>query len=211
MQESIELAKRLEGLHTLETIQKALGVRRATAIRLMCQLRKAGLVTTSGGGKQPRWYRIATVPQQKIGSPGLYETINKYSPIKLAARAEHRIVGRELGVEEAIIRAINSKSLRVIIASLALFNHITDWSELYKLAREANVKRKVGALYDVARTAVRVRRMDGRIRSWLKISRESKFIIPRSKSKDFLSIQKEWSVFIPLNKSDLEAYAEWSR
>lgn len=213
MKESIvKLAKELEGMQTIETIQKKLKIVRSTAIKKIHILRKYGLAKTSGGGKQKRIYTITPFPQMKRGFPGLYDIINEYSPIKLATTAEYRMLSKKLTIEEAIIRAINTKSIRVIIASLALFRHVKDWSRLYRFAKKHNVRRKVGALYDVARKIIRVRKMTKRVRkNLLKGEEKDKFIVANVKSKDFLDIQKKWKIFVPLNRADLMRYREWSR
>lgn len=204
------MAKRLEGLKTITVIQNMLNIRKSTAIKYVHYLRKAGFVETSGGGKELRWYRISIVKKPKIGYPSLYETINKYSPVKLRAAFEHRIMRRRLTVEETIIRAILTKDIRTIISSLALFNHVKNWSRLYNYAKNGKVCRKAGALYDIARTKMRVRRMDKRIRNKLLNAKDKEmYIIRYAKSKNFIEIQKRWNVFIPLNKADLGAYDEW--
>ncbi len=205
---ALEIAKKLRGMHTVNTIMKKMGVSRSTAIKTVHELRKKGLVKTSGGGKKPRLYRIYTVPQVKVGGRGLYDTINKYSRIKLAAPYKHRISGRDMSVEEAIARAAASGSIRTIMASLDLFNHVKDWPLLYHYAKKYNVRRKVGALYDTARTAVKTRRMDERIRKRLKKGGEGRFMVRNMKSDDFIDIQKEWKVYVPLNKADLHRYKE---
>lgn len=206
-----KLAKRLQGLQDIKAIQRTLNISRSTAIKYVHYLRKAGfLVQTMGGGKKPRWYRISPVKKPRIGYPGLYEIVNKYSPVKLGVAFEHRIIGRKLTVEEAIVRAIVTKDIRVITSSLALFNHVKNWSRLYRYAKEEKVCRKVGALYDIARTKIRIRRMDKRIRGkLLKAKDEERYIIKYLKSKDFIDIQRKWNVYIPLNKADLGVYDEW--
>ena len=210
MKKCIDLAEELKGLHTLETIQKELGIKRNTTIKTVSLLRKEGLVETIGGGRKKRWYRINTVPFRKYGNSGLYDMLNKYSRIKLWKPYEHRIFGRKMSVEEAIVRAVVSGRIRTVLVSLYLFNHVKNWSRLYKYAKEYDVRRKIGALYDVSRTKLKVRRMDERIRSKLLKSKDkSKYIIKPFKSKDFLEIEKRWNVCVPLNKADLEVYDEW--
>lgn len=210
MEESIErLLKKLEGLNTIESISKKLNVKRNTAIKKVHELRKLGYVETSGGGKQPRLYRISRTKVQSIGNPGLYEIINENSPIKLMKPYEHRIIGKHLTIEEAIIMAVKNKNFRLILASLALFNKIKNWSRLYESAKKENVRRKVGALYDVARKIIRVRRMDNKTRELLlNAKKENKYIIPETYSKDFKDIEKIWNVHIPFNYADLTRYKE---
>ncbi|MBI2106863.1 hypothetical protein HYT57_02660 [Candidatus Woesearchaeota archaeon] len=210
MKESIEtILKKLEGLNTISSIVKTLGIKRSTAIKKIHILKKMGYVETSGGGKQPRFYKISRIKIQKIGNPGLYEVVNENSPIKLHKPYEHRVIGKKIEVEEAIVRAIKSKEFRLILASLALFNKIKSWSRLYNYAKEENVRRKVGALYDVAKRVIRVRKMDKKTRKLLLSARnEKKHIIKNFKSKSFQDIEKEWNVFIPFNRQDLDRYEE---
>ena len=205
---ALETAKKLQGLRTIKSIMREMGIKKSTAIRTVHELRKHGLVRTSGGGSQPRLYRITTTPQIEVGGRGLYDTINKYSRVKLAPTHKHRISGRDMSVEEAIARAAESGSIRTIMASLGLFNHVKDWSRLYHYAKKYDVRRKVGALYDTARTIMKTRRMDERIRKKLKNGKEGKFMVRNMKSDDFLDIQKEWKVYVPLNKADLRRYEE---
>lgn len=205
---SIKLAKKLEGLQTIEQIQKRLSIARSTAIKIVHQLRKDGFLKTSGGGKQKRLYRISPKGFRKEGI-GIYDVINKYSKIKISAPYEHKIIGRKLSVEETIVRAIASKQYRVIFASLGLFNRITDWFKLYKYAKQYGICHAVGALYDAARTVIKVRRMNKKVRGLLKKHKEKqKFIIKDLKSKDFQDIEKYWKIKIPLNKADIIRYKE---
>ncbi len=199
----------LEGLNTVETVQKKLRITRKTAIKRLYELRKLGFVETSGGGKQPRLYRVSRNKVIKIGNPGLYDIVNENSPIKVAKPYEHRVMGKKLTVEEAIIRAIQSRNFRLILASLALFNKVKNWPRLYSNAKKENVRRKVGALYDAARTTIKVRRMDNRTRKLLLKARgEDGYIIKRVRSKDFKYIENTWQVFIPFNKKDLARLKE---
>lgn len=204
-----ELAKRLEGPQTISSIQNKLGMTRATAIKTVHLLRKEGLVKTSGGGEQPRIYKISRTPYIMVGGPGLYDIINKYSKIKLTEPFKHRIMDREMSIEEAIVRAVLTGDYRVILASLGLFNHVKNWPLLYALAKREGIRRKIGALYDTARKTVKVRKMDKKIREALiKAKEKSRFIIPGIKSHDFMDIEKTWKIHIPFNKADLWRYKE---
>ena len=210
MKESIEsILKKLEGLNTIDLIERKLNVKKNTAIKKISELRKLGYVKTTGGGKQPRFYWISRIKGEKIGNLGLYDTINKNSLIKLVKPYEHRIIGRRLSIEEAIVRAIKSEDFRLIMASLALFNKIKNISRLYKLAKEENVRRKVGALYEVASRTIKTRKInDKHLKLMLNAKNEKKFIVDGLKSKDFIDLQKRWNVCIPFNKADLERYKE---
>ena len=92
---------------------------------------------------------------------------------------------------------------------MALFNKVRDWHRLYKFAKNENVRRKVGALYEVARTIIKVRKMDEKTRKlMLNAKNEKKYIIQGLRSKNFQDIEKKWKVFIPFNYADLERYNE---
>ena len=204
------IINKIGDFNKIEDIQNKLKIKRATAIKYMHLLRKKGLVKTEYGRNRKRFYRIIKVKSPIVGNDSFYHLINKYSPMKIVLRYDYRIFGRKATVEEAIVRAIAERNLKVILASLALFNHVKNWSRLYKYAKEYDVRRKIGALYDVSRTKLKVRRMDERIRNKLLKSKDkSRYIIKPFKSKDFLEIQKRWNVCVPLNKADLEVYDEW--
>ncbi len=207
--ESIELVKKLQGLQTIESIKKKLGISRSTAIKYVHLLRKKGFVETSGGRNQPRFYKISSINIKKIGYPGLYAMINKYSPMKLVEPYEHRMIGRKLSIEEALVRAIETKSFRTILASLSLFNHVNNWSRLYKYTKEKDCRNKIIALYAISKRFIRVRKIKKKIeKNLLKAKDKDKYIIPNMKSKDFRDIEKKYRVFIPFNKSDLQRLKE---
>jgi len=112
-------------------------------------------------------------------------------------------------IEEAIVRAIKEGDFRTVLAVLGLFNNINNWSKLLEFAKKEKITRKVGALYDTARTTIKVRRMDKRTRNaLLKGNIKDKFVIKKIRSDNFKEIEKEWKVFIPFNKADLEVYKE---
>ena len=73
-----------------------------------------------------------------------------------------------------------------------------------------NVRRKVGALYELTRNFMKVRRIDKRtLNSLLKAKNEPKFIVDNFKSKDFKNIERKWNVFLPFNKVDILEYEQW--
>jgi hypothetical protein len=137
-----------------------------------------------------------------------YEIINRYSPIKIVAPRIYKIYGKEPSFEETLVYAIKTKSLRTILAALALFNKIEDWSRLYRLAKKNHVERQVGALYDLSRNIIRTRKMTKRFRNNAlpKKSYTSQYTIPGLRSRDFQKIEKTWKIYLPFNRSDLEAY-----
>ncbi len=202
------MAKKLSGLQTISSISKALGVSRRTATNYVYEMRKRGCVAVTRGKAKIRIYEISPVPHGSYGYPGLYDIINMNSPVKIAKPYEHRIY-REMSIEEAIVRAIKTGDFRVILASLALFRKVKDWKLLYGYAKKESLQRHVGALYDTARKCTRVKKMDGRIRNRLKQAKSQEtFIIAGMRSTDFKDIEKEWSIRVPFNKSDLSRYRE---
>lgn len=205
----IELAKRLEGINTLEMARKTLNVEKSTAIKMLSLLRKEGFVETSGGGKKPRLYTIRPIRIAGKEHVGLYDIINKYSKVKLFKPYEHKVIDRKFSIEEAIPMAIKEGNFRLALASLGLFNFVRDWAKLRYYAKRYDVMRRVGALYDVARSFIRTRRMDERTKkSLLKGKDKQKFIVKPIKSKHFREIGKKWNVYIPFNKADLTRYKE---
>lgn len=207
--ESIEIAKKLEGVSTLEMVSRKLGIRKSTAVKLISILRKQGFVETSGGGKQPRLYRISPIRMTGKERTGLYDIINKHSRVKIAEPFKHKVIGRNFGIERALPLAVKIGEFRLVLASLGLFNLIKDWHNLCYYSKKYDVMRKVGALYDVARACIRTRRMDERTRKALLNGKDKKkFIVKPLKSEDFKEIENKWKVYIPFNKSDLMRYKE---
>lgn len=193
--------RKLEGLHTVKTAAEALGLGKQSTINLLSKLKKEGYVTASGGGKQPRFYRV-TMRKQRPRDAGMFDIINKYSPMKLADWYDHQVHGH-YGPEEALVDAVQTGSFRVILASMRLFNHITDWPRLYMMAREKGVWQKVGALHDAARTIVRVKRMP---KSYHPLPSKRVSLIRDYKTKEprFMPIEEKWNVAIPFREGDLE-------
>jgi len=206
--ELLKIAKELEGLQTVNSIAKQLNVDRRTSINYAWALRKKGFLENVYGGRV-KLYRINPLIKRKTGY-SFYELLNKYSKVKLAVREDYIIHSeKEPSVEEILVRAVKNDNFRVVLASLGLFNKIRSWSRLYKFAKNYNVRRKIGALYDVAREIIRVRRMDDKTRKLLlNAKNEERYIIPRFKSKSFQDIEKKWNIYIPFNKADLEVYKE---
>lgn len=196
-----EVLRKLEGLHTVETAARILGLTRQSTINLLSKLKKEGYVTVRGGGKQPRFYKI-TMRKQRPQDPGMFDIINKYSPMKLAPWYDHQVHGH-YGPEEALVDAVQSQSFRAILASMRLFNHITNWRRLYRLAMERGVWQKVGALHDAARTIVRVKRMP---KSYHPLPSKRVSLIRDYKTKEprFMPIEEKWNVAIPFREGDLE-------
>ena len=209
--ECLTIAKKLEGLQTVSTISKRLGVQRTTAINYASKLRKEGFLKNYMGGRNIRLYIIDPLRKKEVGYPGVYEVINKNSRIGVITRIKYRVHGKPLTIEEAIIEGVNTGDYRTILASLDLFRKVKNWSLLKKIALKYNLGRKIGALYDVARKFIRVRKMDLRTRkAFLRSRVDSKYIIKnlRGKSGHFHDIETTWKVYIPFNKADLMRYKE---
>jgi len=202
----IELFQKLAGIQTIESIMDILKVDKRMAIYYIHSLRKDGYVKTRRQSNNRRVYNISL--DNKLGGKSYYEIINHYSPIKISSPVIHKIYGKEPSLEETLIYAINTKSLRTILASLALFKKINDWVKLYHLAKENHIERQVGALYDLAHKIIKVRRMSNKFRSSALPKEEYKFeyIISELKTKDFMEIEKMWKIYLPFNKKDLEEY-----
>ncbi|MEK6950917.1 MAG: hypothetical protein AABX13_04310 [Nanoarchaeota archaeon] len=195
-----ELLWKLEGLHTIETAAKGLGLTKQSTLNLLSRLKKEGYVTLwSGGGKRKRIYKITTI-KQRPREPGMWDIINKYSPnFQPRPWYDHQVHG-PYGPEEALIDALQTQSFRLILASLRLFNHITDWPKLYHLANEKDCWQKVGALYDVARLFFRVRRMPERYL----VLRPSRWVaLTQLRKRNFPDLSRRWKVYIPFNINDV--------
>ena len=204
-----EIAKRLEGLQTIGSIEKNLSIGRRTAVNYISMLRKEGFVETIYGKRKIRMYRISPFKVIKAGYPGLYEFLNQNSKIKVYAPYINRIYDHKPATEEMIVKAVKTGNLRTVLSSLALFNKVKNWPRLSKIARNEFIGRKIGALYDAARTVIRVKNMDKRTRKALLKSRiKDKFIVKNAKTKDLKHLENIWRIHLPFNKDDLEAYKE---
>ena len=194
-----EILNILEGLQTVDTVAEAIHIKKQSALNLIVKLKKAYYATVSGGGKQKRIYKI-TLTKQLPRSPGMFDIINKYNPhFKLNPWYDHQVHGH-YGPEEALIDALQTKSFRVILASMRLYNHITHWPTLYKLAKEKDCWQQVGALYDVARLFFSVRQMPQRYHSYHPRSWKS---LTQLKKKNFPDLSQKWKVFISFNQHDM--------
>ena len=204
--EKNELLQKLAGIQTIESVMDILEVDKEMAIYFLHRLRKEGYVKTRRQSNNRRVYNISI--DNKLGGKSYYDTINQYSPIKISTPTIYRIYGKEPSLEETLIYAIKTKSLRTILASLALFKKISNWVELYTLAKENHIERQIGALYDLARHIIKVRRMTNKFRSSALPKEEYKFeyVVPELKSRDFIEIEKVWRIYLPFNKKDLEEY-----
>ena len=104
------------------------------AIYYLYVLRKDGYVKTRRQSNNRRVYNISL--DNKLGGKSYYDIINRYSPIKISTPVIHKIYGKEPSLEETLIYAIKTKSLRTILASLALFKKlIIGWNYTIFLKR----------------------------------------------------------------------------
>lgn len=203
------MAKRLKGLQTVENFANILNINRRTAINYISKLRKKGFVETIYGKRKIRMYKISPLKPNKFGYPGLYEYLNQNSKIKIYPPYIERIYDHKPTAEEMIVKAVKTGDLRTMLSSLALFNKIKNWPMLSQTARKESVGRKTGALYDAARTIIRVKRMDKKIRKALLNSKiDNKYMVKGARTRDLKDIEAEWRVYLPFNKADLEAYKE---
>ena len=175
----LRIAKKLEGLQTVSSISKILNISKRTAVNYAWKLRKNKYLETVSGGRV-KLYKISPLIKKKTGY-SFYEILNKNSKVKITVKEDYLIHSKkEPSIEEVLARAIASKRFRIILASLGLFNKIKNWSKLKKYAREYNIERKIGALYDVSREVMKVRKMDERTRKSLLNGKG--YIIKNSKS-----------------------------
>ena len=200
------LLKKLEGIQTINTVVDILSVSREKAVYYIYRLRKHGYVKTKRLSNNSRVYYISF--ENRLRGFSYHEIINSYSPVKLSTTQVYKVYGKEPTLEETLIYAIKTGSLRTILASLALFKKINNWGELYRLSKRNKVEREVGALYDLARRIMRTRRMSKRFRTdaLLKESYDFVYMIPGLRSRDFRDIEIIWKVYLPFNRGDLEDY-----
>lgn len=204
--ETKDLLKRLEGIHTINTVMDTLGVSKEKATYYIYRLRKQGYVKTKRLSNNTRVYYISF--ENKLQGFDYREIINANSPVKISTAQTYKIYGKEPTLEETLTYAIKTKSLRTILAALSLFKKINNWSELYRLSKENHTERQVGALYDLARKIMRTKRMTKRFRTATLPKEHYNFVyvIPDLKSKDFKDIETAWKVYLPFNQKDLEDY-----
>ena len=202
---TLDLVKKLEGIHTIESIMDILNIDRTKAIYYIHRLRKKGYVKTKRTNKK-RIYQISF--ENRLGGWSYYDIINENSPIKIVAPIKYLIHGKEKSIEETIIFAIKTRSLRTILAALPLFKKVKDWSRLYVLAKQEHIQREIGALYDLTKRIIRIRKMTKRFRNNTlpKKNQKPTHIISGLRSDDFKDIEKIWKVYIPFNKADLGEY-----
>ena len=205
-----KIAESLQGFYNLEDFADRLKVDKPKAIYVIHRLRKLGFVKTIYGSKNKRLYNISLRNKQKGVS--YTDKINEATSnpgIQIMSSNPYYVYGRVISYEEALIYAIKQKDVRYIIASLALFRKIKDWSLLYKLAKKENLTKEVVALYEISRKVIKkVRRMPKRFLNLTKKKKLNNFnyIVKGISSDDFKETERKWKIYIPLNYSDLEEY-----
>jgi len=202
-----EIIDKISGVQTIESIKSTLAISRNKAVYLVYLLRKKGYVKTKQDSDNSRIYFIST--QNALGGVSYVDIINRYSPIKLSTLEVYKIYGREVSIEETIIYAIKTRKFRYILASLALFKGIKNWREMYRLAKENNLVREIGALYGLVEVILpRIKKINKTflIYGLPKKSDNFKYILPNLKSKDYSLIEDRWKVFLPFNNSDFKEY-----
>ena len=139
-----ELLEKLKGIHNIDSIASIMHTGKKKAIYYVYRLRKQGYIKTRKNQENKSIYNISF--ENKLKGESYIDVINKYSPIKISSSLDYRVYGRKITPEEALIFALKTKELRIILASLALFKKITNWPELYKIAKLNNLKRQIGAI-----------------------------------------------------------------
>ncbi|MBI2545928.1 hypothetical protein HYV81_02000 [Candidatus Woesearchaeota archaeon] len=200
------LLRKLEGVQTLKSARTILKIDKDKTIYYLYRLRKEGYVKTRKLSDNTRVYNISF--ENKLKGTSYYDIINKHSKVKISTPFTYKIYGKEPTMEETLVFAIKTGSLRTILASLALFQKITNWSQLYHLAKINRIERQVGALYDLAKKYMRVSRMPKRFRNNAlpKKGYGFEYAIPGLSSKDFKRVEETWRVYLPFNKGDMHDY-----
>lgn len=198
-----EKAKKLEGMQTIESIMKILDISKRTAINYVSNLKKQGYIEYFSAGRKRRIYKISPIKTRFKGNLGLYETINKHSKIKINSPYKHIIHDKKLKPEKALVLALKTQDFRIILASLNLFRFVKDWKFLNKEAKKEKLQRQIGALYDLAKKFIKVRKIDRRIERSMLNAKGKKYIYEKVKTKEFFDIAKKWRVEIPFQTQDL--------
>jgi hypothetical protein len=201
-----EILYKLEGLHTVETVMQTLGIAKQSANNLISKLKKQQHIKVIGAGRKKRLYKIS-MKKFRPRHPGMWDILNKYNPnFQLNPWYDHQVIGKYT-VEDVIVDAIEKKDFRICLAVLSLYNHIKNWKRLYNLAIKKNLWQEVGALYDVARIYMRVRKMPLRYNKIIKGARWKQLTILQKTY--FTEIAKKWKVIIPMNTHDLDDFCSY--
>ena len=165
----------MKGLYTLEMIQEKKHLTRASALNFISKLKKKRLVQTKGGGKQIRWYKISDKPIEKEN--GMYEIINKYTPVKLYSSIRHICYGKKYTIEETIVDCLKKQDPRHELAAAFLLNKIKDWKRMKDLIKKEKLENRFIALYNLSRQHIKIRRIPKNFENYLNKFRGGKVFI----------------------------------
>ncbi len=202
-----ELLEKINGMQTIQSIKKILGVSKNKAVYFVHRLRKESYVKTKYSSDKKRVYYISA--ENALGGTSYVDILNKHSPIKLSTTEVYKIYGRNVTIEETIIYAVKTRKIRYILASLWLFKYIKKWGELYQLAKKNNLEREIGSLYDLAVQKIpKMKKMNRKYRNNALPDKKDKYkeIVEGMKSKDYGKTEKTWKVYLPLNERDMVVY-----
>lgn len=202
----LKVLRKIEGKQTVDTIAAKLNIKKTTALNLISKLKKEGYLSKTGGRNQKRIYFISTKKQNIPEGEGMFDIINKYSKLKINPLFMHKTHGRYT-VEDALVDAILTVDFRALLASISLFNRISNWPKLYKKTKKYNLQGQLGALYDMARIIIKTRKMPDKMYNLLLKNKPKKcvnLLKIRSKEREFKQIEQKWHVYIPFSKEDLK-------
>lgn len=148
-----------QGKYTIETFAREQNLSRQSALNLLSKLKKQGYLRVEGGGKQKRIYTISKVPKGKTN--GFYDIVNKYSPQKLKPAFEHYVQGRYT-IERAIIDGLKIGDARTLDAIMYLFRHITNYKNLFYLAKKNGLEKNLLQLYKKTTKTIKSKKMPKR-------------------------------------------------
>lgn len=162
--------KDIEGLYTIEKLQKERDITRQSAINIIHKLRAEGRVELKKGSKK-RIYKIYKEPIEDEN--GLYDILDK-TPIKLHRHIKHIVYGKPMNVEQAIVDSLDFKEARYQLAAAFLMNKIIDWTYLINKLREKSLLSDFKYIYNKAKMVIRVRKIPRRYEKILRNSRNVK-------------------------------------
>jgi hypothetical protein len=147
----------VDELFTVETFAKKNNLTRQSAINKISQLKKRGVIQTTGGGKQKRIYKLSNTKPTN----GFYDIVNRYTKEKLVPEFKHYTYGK-YSIENAIIDGLKINNTRTRTATMHLFRHINNWKRLFDLAKKHKKTQEVLQLYKEAKNITKVKRIPKR-------------------------------------------------
>ena len=122
-----DIEKMLEGSHTLDSIirilnENGINTDKKRSIYILHRLRKKGYVKTKYLSNKKRVYNISF--ENSLNGISYTEIINKFAPLGIYGPEDYIIYGREPSLEETLIYAIKTRSIRTLTACLGLFKKI---------------------------------------------------------------------------------------